>query len=138
MQEIRWLSCAVVLFLLARMYVRTAHTFLNSEQTPVLPCCNSAVTVGLLVIPLVASFFCAVSNLTSGSRALYAFARDKAMPGHRLLASVNKRTNSPVVATWVMTLVGFLLGLPMLGSTVAFTAVTSIATIGLYLSECAA
>jgi amino acid transporter len=53
----------------------------------------------------------------------------------RLLARVNRNTRSPVTATWVMTFATFLLGLPMLGSTVAFTAVTSLATIGLNLSE---
>jgi hypothetical protein len=34
-----------------------------------------------------------------------------------------------------MVLAAFLLGLPMLGSTVAFAAITSLATIGLYISE---
>lgn len=53
----------------------------------------------------------------------------------RWVASVSKISTTPVVSTWLMVLAAFILGLPMLGSTVAFTAITSLATIGLYISE---
>jgi hypothetical protein len=48
---------------------------------------------------------------------------------------VSDISTTPVASTWVMVLAAFLLGLPMLGSTVAFAAITSLATIGLYISE---
>jgi amino acid transporter len=43
---------------------------------------RSAATA-LLCIPLVAQLFCSMSSVTGNSRTLYAFARDKAMPGYK-------------------------------------------------------
>lgn len=86
---------------------------------------------------------------------IYAFARDGGIPGHRFFHSVDKRWKSPVRtgesldlssdstqfriygivwSVWLSCLLAFLLGLPSLGSSVAFSAATSIATIGLYIS----
>lgn len=39
--------------------------------------------VALLTIPLIAQFFCGVSSITANGRTLYAFARDKAVPGYK-------------------------------------------------------
>lgn len=41
---------------------------------------------------------------------------------------------SPIRTIWLAVTLAFILGLPSLGSSVAFAAATSIATIGLYLS----
>ena len=38
----------------------------------------------LLFICVVAQFFCVTASVTSASRMLYAFSRDRAVPGHPL------------------------------------------------------
>jgi amino acid transporter len=47
---------------------------------------------------------------------------------------VDARFRSPTRAVWLSATLSFILALPSLGSSVAFAAATSIATIGLYLS----
>ena len=47
---------------------------------------------------------------------------------------VDDRFRSPIRTIWLAATLSFLLAIPSLGSTVAFSAATSIATIGLYIS----
>ncbi|PSC69729.1 amino-acid permease BAT1-like protein isoform X2 [Micractinium conductrix] len=91
-------------------------------------------SIALMVVPLVGQFFCGLASITSNSRMLYAFSRDGAVPGSRWWHSINPKTQTPVAAVWCCAAVACLLGLPILDSAVVFTAVTSIATIGLYIS----
>lgn len=65
---------------------------------------------------------------------LWSFSRDGGVPFHRLWSAINKTSGTPILAVWAMVIFAFLLGLPMLHSTAAFQAVTSISIIGLYLS----
>lgn len=60
---------------------------------------------------------------------MFAFARDGALP--HFFATVHPTFRSPVATIWLAALGAFCLALPSLGSSVAFTAATSIATIGL-------
>lgn len=62
----------------------------------------------------------------------YTTGRDRALP--QFFHSVDKRFQSPVRTIWLAAVLAFILALPSLGSSVAFAAATSIATIGLYLS----
>jgi hypothetical protein len=57
-----------------------------------------------------------------------------ALPGSSLWHRINPRTGTPTHAVWLAAVSAFVLGIPSLWSTVAFGAVTSIATIGLYIS----
>ncbi|POY71091.1 hypothetical protein BMF94_5848 [Rhodotorula taiwanensis] len=75
---------------------------------------------------------CGTCSLTSNSRMFYAFSRDSGIP--RWFDHVDKRTQSPLRTIWLAVVLAFCLTLPALGSVVAYTAVTSIATIGLYIS----
>lgn len=88
----------------------------------------------LMVIVIGAMYFCGTFSITSNSRMMYAFARDGGIPGHKFLAKVSPRWKSPVRTVWLACTLSFILGLPSLGSSVAFAAATSIATIGLYIS----
>ena len=63
---------------------------------------------------------------------MFAFARDGGIPSW--LHKVDDRFQAPIRTIWFAVICAFCLALPSLGSTVAFTAATSIATIGLYLS----
>ncbi|KAF7296203.1 Amino acid permease [Mycena chlorophos] len=88
----------------------------------------------LMVIVIGAMFFCGTFSITSNSRMMFAFARDGGIPGHRFFNYVSPTLRSPVRTVWLACFLSFCLGLPSLGSSVAFSAATSIATIGLYLS----
>lgn len=86
-----------------------------------------------LGIIAVAVFLCGISCVTSNSRMAYAFSRDGAMPFSPLWHKLNKQ-DVPVNAVWLSVLMSFCMALPSLGSIVAFQAMVSIATIGLYIA----
>ncbi|KAJ6541982.1 APC amino acid permease [Mycena vulgaris] len=88
----------------------------------------------LMVIVIGAMFLCGTFSITSNSRMMFAFARDGGIPGHKFFNYVNTKWKSPIRTVWLACFLSFCLGLPSLGSTVAFSAATSIATIGLYIS----
>ncbi len=73
-------------------------------------------------------------NAAGTCRMLWSFSRDGGIPFHRLWSAINPTSGTPILAVWAMVTFAFLLGLPMLHSTAAFQAVTSISTIGLYIS----
>lgn len=56
------------------------------------------------------------------------------MPQPHFFHKVDARFRSPIRSVWLATILSFILALPSLGSSVAFAAATSIATIGLYIS----
>lgn len=90
----------------------------------------------MLFITVGAQFYCGMSSITSASRMLYAFSRDRATPGHRLWRRLNHQ-RVPVYAVWAIAVLAFLCAFPAYFGTngvVAYVAVTSIATIGLYIA----
>ncbi|KAH7650622.1 Amino acid/polyamine transporter I protein [Dioscorea alata] len=86
-----------------------------------------------LGIVAVAIFFCGMSSVTSNSRMAYAFSRDGAMPLSAQWHKVNKN-EVPINAVWLSVFISFCMALTSLGSLVAFQAMVSIATIGLYIA----
>ncbi|EIE25067.1 amino acid transporter [Coccomyxa subellipsoidea C-169] len=88
----------------------------------------------LLAIPLIAIFNTTVMCLFTAARMLWSFSRDGGVPLYRVWAAINKRTGTPLNATWAMTATGFLLGLPMLFSNAAFLAMGSVTAVGLNAS----
>jgi amino acid transporter len=88
----------------------------------------------LLLIAIGAQLFCGMSSVTANSRMIYAFSRDGALPGSSVWHRVNKRTRTPTNAIWLAAVGALILGLPYLWNSAAYAAVTSIATIGLYIA----
>ncbi|KAI6127158.1 amino acid/polyamine transporter I [Pisolithus sp. B1] len=88
----------------------------------------------LMVIVIGAMYFCGTFSVTSNSRMMFAFARDGGIPGHKFFRKVDAKRGNPVRTVWLACTLSFCLALPSLGSSVAFSAATSIATIGLYIS----
>ena len=88
----------------------------------------------LLLIAIVAQFFCGMSSVTANSRMIYAFSRDGAVPGHRLWHQINPRTRTPTNAIWLAAMGAFVLVIPYWFNSAAYAAVTSIAVIGLYVA----
>ncbi|KAK2009726.1 amino acid permease [Colletotrichum eremochloae] len=75
-----------------------------------------------------------VAGITSTSRTVWAFARDRATPYDHYLSRVNKRQRIPVHAVVLVTVLQMLLGFIYLGNTTAFNAILSMAIIGMYAS----
>jgi amino acid transporter len=88
----------------------------------------------LLLVAIGAQLFCGMSSITANSRMIYAFSRDGALPGSAFWHRVNKRTRTPTNAIWLGAVGALILGLPYLWNSLAYAAVTSIATIGLYIA----
>src|SRR5260370_5359012 len=88
----------------------------------------------LLLVAIGAQLFCGMSSVTANSRMIFAFSRDGALPGSEFWHRVNKRTRTPTNAIWLAAAGALILGLPYLWNTAAYAAVTSIATIGLYIA----
>lgn len=89
--------------------------------------------IACLVIIAVAVFLCGTACVTSNSRMGYAFSRDGAMPFSHLWYRVNKQ-EVPFNVVWLSVSVAFVMALTSLGSQVAFQAMVSIATLGLYIA----
>ena len=90
----------------------------------------------MLAITVGAQFYCGMSSITSASRMMYAFSRDGAVPGHRIWRRLN-RQRVPYMAAIAIAVLAFLCAFPAYFGTngaVAYAAVTSIATIGLYIA----
>ncbi|RUS18509.1 amino acid permease-domain-containing protein [Endogone sp. FLAS-F59071] len=90
----------------------------------------------LVTIVIVSQFLTGAASLTANSRMTYAFSRDGAIPGSRWWHRIYFPTTwkSPVAAVWLDAIVVMILGLPYLGSSIAFNAILSVSTIGLYIS----
>ena len=95
----------------------------------------------VLFITVVAQLYCGMSSITSASRMLYAFSRDGATPGHRIWRRLNA-ARVPYMAVLAIAVLAFLCAFPAYFSKdigvgagyIAYAAVTSIATIGLYIA----
>lgn len=77
-----------------------------------------------------AMWFCGLSAVTWSSRVIYAFARDQGMPASGLWKRVSKKHLTPAPAIWLCVVVAFLAAV----YSGAYSVVTSISVIGLYLS----
>ncbi|HMU27713.1 MAG TPA: amino acid permease [Solirubrobacterales bacterium] len=91
----------------------------------------------VLIIATVGQLFCGMACLTSSSRMCYAFSRDRAVPGHKLWTRLNHH-RVPHLSVISMAAFALLITVPALigddAIPFAFTAVVSIAVIGLYIA----
>jgi len=99
---------------------------------------SSAAAKAVILISTVGQLFCGMACVTSGSRMTFAFSRDGAVPGHQLWRTLGKN-KTPTWAVLFVCVFALIITLPALAPTatgvpVAFLAVTSIATIGLYIA----
>jgi amino acid transporter len=88
----------------------------------------------LLFIVVMAQFYCLTACQTSGSRMLFAFSRDRAVPGHQAWRKVS-RHRVPVWAVAAVSALGFLLMIPTYWNNLAgYYVGTSVGTTGLYIA----
>ena len=88
--------------------------------------------IALMTLIIVCVWHAGLFSLTSNSRMMFGFARDRGLPP--FFTAVSAKVQSPIRTVCLAAFLAFLLAIPSLGSSVAFSAATSIATIGLYLS----
>ena len=91
-----------------------------------------------MIISTIGQFFCGGSGLTSASRMMYAFSRDRAVPGHQLWSKVAPN-RAPRNATLAMAAICAIVTLPALYGNaarvpVAFYALASVTVVGLYIA----
>ncbi|MCW2688185.1 MAG: amino acid permease, partial [Mycobacterium sp.] len=98
----------------------------------------------VLLISTAGQFFCTTACQTSSSRMLFAFSRDRAVPGHQLWSALSAK-RVPANGVIVTAVLAAIITLPALvvvkvpvngvdvPSPVAFSAVVSIGVVGLYL-----
>src|SRR5206468_3711744 len=89
----------------------------------------------LIAIAVVAQIFCTIASTTSASRVIFAFSRDRAVPGHQLWRRVSKVDRIPVYTVWAICVLSFLTPLPAWWfGYVGYAASTAVAVIGLYIA----
>jgi len=88
----------------------------------------------LFLIVWVATFFCGMASVLANSRMIYAFSRDGAVPLSRYWHHIDPVRRVPAHSVWFAVIGAFILCIPYYWSPTAFSAVTSIATIGLYVA----
>ena len=101
---------------------------------------NSPWVAIVMFISTAGQFFCTTACQTSSSRMLFAFSRDRAVPGHQLWSKVSSK-RIPANGVIVTAVLAAIITLPALvkvdingvPSPIAFFAVVSIGVVGLYL-----
>ncbi|MFT8362690.1 MAG: amino acid permease [Sporolactobacillus sp.] len=76
----------------------------------------------------VAMWFCGLSSITSSSRMVFAFSRDKGLPFSHIWAHVSKKFFTPNYAIWLVTIIAFLSAI----FNNVYAVITSLSVIGLY------
>ncbi|PSR80932.1 amino acid permease [Coniella lustricola] len=84
---------------------------------------------------IVMNFVC-ITALQSGSRTIWAFSRDEMLPGSRIWYKIWKKTDTPVLAVWLYTLICILINLIGLGSYITISAIFNLCAIALDWSYC--
>jgi amino acid transporter len=107
-------------------YINPVLYILESRLGYVLGTLFFAIAVG-------AQFFCGMSSITTNSRMIYAFSRDGAMPFSNTWHHLD-RSRTPRNAIILAACCAFVLAIPTVINFAAYVAITSIATIGLYLA----
>ena len=88
----------------------------------------------LLFICVVAQFFCVTASVTSASRMMFAFSRDRAVPGHQIWRRV-ARNRVPVWSVFGIGVFAAILMIPAIWNyLVGYGVGTAIAVIGLYIA----
>ncbi len=85
---------------------------------------------GVLMLAVAAMWFCGLSAVTSISRTIYAFARDRGVPLAAVWSRISPRHRTPAPAIWLAVALAFI-AMIYSGS---YSVVTSISVVGFYLS----
>ncbi|WP_327233177.1 amino acid permease [Streptomyces sp. NBC_01317] len=130
-----WVSWAVGFVLLASM-ASAIQDYATTAASPVPPAQIFVDAVGtdgatlLLAVVIVVLLCGGNAEVAAGSRMVFAFSRDGALPGSGLWRRLS-RSQTPHLAVWLVVAAACLITLPSLYSPTAFTAVSAINIIGM-------
>ena len=113
----------------AALHTTTGYPFIEIFYQGVQNLTGAALMTSLIII---LSLCATVGIVASASRQLWAFSRDRAIPGWNYLQQVNSKSAIPVLAVFVTTTTAFLLSLIVLGSSTVFNDVVSLSVVGLF------
>jgi amino acid transporter len=128
--------------LLAITFAATHVKTINAGGGGAIPVIESALSTGwaklVLDLSTVGQLFCGMGCVAAASRMVFAFSRDGAVPGHGLWRRLNQH-RTPTWSVFFVVFFALVITIPALfgnsaGFPVAFFAVTSITTIGLYIA----
>ena len=128
--------------LLALTFAATHVAKITAGGGGSIPIIESALSTGyaklVLDMSTIGQLFCGMGCVAAASRMVFAFSRDGAVPGHALWRRLNKH-QTPTWAVLFVVVLSLIITIPALfgtkaGFPVAFFAVTSITTIGLYIA----
>jgi amino acid transporter len=92
----------------------------------------------LYFLIFISQFLCGLATVTSVSRMIFAFARDKGLPGSSALSRVSRKHRTPVAAIWTGSILSVLFvwgsSLVSIGDTPVYTIVVSCTVIFLFFS----
>ncbi|RAL09207.1 putative choline transport protein Ctr [Aspergillus homomorphus CBS 101889] len=130
-----WFYCVAMFF-----SIQDLDALLNSSTgVPILELYyqalrNKAGAIVLETLLIVTGMGCLIACHTWQSRLAWAFARDRGLPGHQWLSTVNAKLDVPMWSHFASSLIVALLGLLFLGSSTAFNSMVTACISLLYIS----
>jgi amino acid transporter len=124
-----WVMLAAIVLAIPKMDAGAAQGSLVFFETlrALVPAWAVALLCGSIVI---AQYLCGLATVTSGSRMMYAFARDGGLPASSWLRRVCPRFQTPDIAIWTVAATAFLFTI----HTPVYSTITAVCTIFLYIS----
>ena len=113
----------------AALKTETGFPFIEIFYQAVQNTTGAALMTALIVM---LSLCATVGIVASASRQLWAFSRDRAIPGWEYLQRVDSKSAIPVLAVFMTTALACVLALIVLGSTTVFNDIVSLSVVGLF------
>ena len=113
----------------AALHTKTGFPYIEIFFQAVQNLAGAAIMTSIII----ALSLCAtVSIVATASRQLWAFSRDRAVPGWTFLQRVHPKSAVPLYSVMVTTIISCLLALIVLGSSTAFNDIVSLSVVGLF------
>lgn len=123
------LYCVAASDIDAALAENPAYPFMSIFRTAVGSTAGAAVMASVIVVM---AFSATTGCLASTSRLYWAFARDRGLPGWKILMRTSQRTSIPLYAVYTTTIIAIILSLVNIGDATAFNGVISISIAGLF------
>lgn len=109
---------------------------LTSGYPLLLICINATQSVkagsAMLGLAMIVTLACSLGSIASASRLTWAWSRDGALPAY--FAKIDPKHRIPVRSVWLPIFIVMLLALLNIGSSIAFSVIVALSTLGLYQS----
>jgi len=113
----------------AALHTKTEFPFIEIFYQAVQSTTGAALMTSIVIT---LSLCATVGIVASASRQLWAFSRDRAVPGWEHIQRVNSKSAVPILAVFLTTALACVLALIVLGSSTAFNDIVSLSVVGLF------